>query len=53
MAERAVTLVRNRDGLLPLAAPDRACFLALAESRDSNEGQTFPRKCGRGWRMRR
>jgi len=41
VAERAVTLVRNRDGLVPLTAPDRACFLALAESRDSNEGQIF------------
>ena len=41
VAERAVTLVRNRDGLLPLAAPERACFLVLAENRDSNEGQTF------------
>jgi beta-N-acetylhexosaminidase len=44
VAERAVTLVRNRGGtggMLPLAAPERACFLALAESRDSTEGQTF------------
>jgi beta-N-acetylhexosaminidase len=41
VAERAVTLVRNEGGVLPLAAPERACFLALAESRDSNEGQTF------------
>jgi len=44
VAERAITLVRNQGGtggMLPLAAPERACFLALAESRDSNEGQTF------------
>jgi len=41
VAERAVTLVRNEGGVLPLAAPERACFLELAESRDSNEGQTF------------
>ncbi|MGA3260619.1 MAG: glycoside hydrolase family 3 protein [Bryobacteraceae bacterium] len=41
VAERAVTLVRNEGGVLPLAAPERACFLTLAESRDSNEGQTF------------
>jgi len=33
--------VRNEGGVLPLAAPERACFLTLAESRDSNEGQTF------------
>ncbi|MGO9228990.1 MAG: glycoside hydrolase family 3 protein [Bryobacteraceae bacterium] len=41
VAERAVTLVRNRDNLVPLAAPERACFVVLAEGRDSNEGQTF------------
>jgi beta-N-acetylhexosaminidase len=41
VAERAVTLVRNQGGLLPLAAPERACFLVLAESRYSTEGQTF------------
>ncbi len=41
VAERAVTLVRNQGGLVPLAAPERACFLVLAESRYSNEGQTF------------
>ena len=41
VAERAVTLVRNQGALVPLAAPERACFLVLPESRDSNEGQTF------------
>jgi len=41
VAERAVTLVRNEGGMLPLAAPERACFLVLPESRYSNEGQTF------------
>ncbi len=41
VAERAVTLVRNQDGLVPLAAPERACFLVLAENRYANEGQTF------------
>ena len=41
VAERAVTLVRNEGGLVPLAAPERACFLALAENRYANEGQTF------------
>jgi beta-N-acetylhexosaminidase len=41
VAERAVTLVRNQGGLVPLAAPERACFLVLAESRYTNEGQTF------------
>ena len=41
VAERAVTLVRNQDNLLPLAAPARACFVVLAEGRDANEGQAF------------
>jgi beta-N-acetylhexosaminidase len=41
VAERAITLVRNRDNLLPLAAPARACFVVLAEGRDANEGQAF------------
>lgn len=41
VAERAVTLVRNRGGMLPLAAPERACFVVLTESRYSNEGQAF------------
>jgi beta-N-acetylhexosaminidase len=41
VAERAVTLVRNEGGMLPLAAPQRACFVAMAEGRYSNEGLTF------------
>jgi beta-N-acetylhexosaminidase len=41
VAERAVTLVRNQGDLLPLAAPASACFVVLAESRDSNEGLEF------------
>ncbi len=41
VADRAVTLVRNSPGLVPLAAPDHACFVVLAESRTSVEGQTF------------
>ncbi|MGB9456430.1 MAG: glycoside hydrolase family 3 N-terminal domain-containing protein [Bryobacteraceae bacterium] len=44
VAERAVTLVRNQGDLVPLAAPERACFLVLAESRYSNEGQTFSKE---------
>jgi len=41
VADKAVTLVRNQDGMVPLAAPERTCFLVLAESRYSSEGQTF------------
>jgi len=41
IADRAVTLVRNRDALVPLAAPERACFVVLAESRYSTEGEMF------------
>ncbi len=41
IADRAVTLVRNQGDLVPLAAPDRACYVVLAESRYSSEGQTF------------
>ena len=49
IADRAVTLVRNgvtperinTGPLVPLAAPDRACYLVLAEGRYSNEGETF------------
>jgi beta-N-acetylhexosaminidase len=41
VAERAITMVRNQDNLVPLAAPARACFVVLAEGRDANEGQAF------------
>jgi beta-N-acetylhexosaminidase len=41
IADRAVTLVRNNSNLLPLAAPDRACYVTLAENRFSVEGQAF------------
>src|ERR1019366_1262741 len=37
VAERAVTLVRNEGGLVRLAAPERACFLALAGNRYAHE----------------
>ena len=35
IAERAVTLVRNGGNMLPLAAPDRTCFVTMTESRYS------------------
>jgi beta-N-acetylhexosaminidase len=41
IADRAVTLVRNEKNLFPLAAPAKACFLVLAESKYSTAGQAF------------
>jgi beta-N-acetylhexosaminidase len=41
IAERAVTLVRNGGDMLPLAAPDRACFVVMTENGYSTEGVTF------------
>jgi beta-N-acetylhexosaminidase len=41
IADRAVTLVRNDGNLLPLAAPDRACFVTMTESRYSTDGTAF------------
>jgi beta-N-acetylhexosaminidase len=44
VAERAVTLVRNTGNVLPLQAPDRACYVVLPEGRYSSEGQVFLRE---------
>lgn len=41
VAERAVTLVRDRSGMVPLANPGSACFLVLAESRHATGGEAF------------
>jgi beta-N-acetylhexosaminidase len=41
IAERAVTLVRNGGAMIPLAAPERACYIVMPESRFSSEGQAF------------
>jgi beta-N-acetylhexosaminidase len=41
IAEHAVTLVRNGGNLVPLAAPDRTCWVAMTESRASSEGLSF------------
>jgi beta-N-acetylhexosaminidase len=41
IADRAVTLVRNGGNLVPLAAPDRACFVVMTEGRYSSEGMVF------------
>jgi beta-N-acetylhexosaminidase len=40
-ADRAVTLVRNAGNLVPLRAPQQACYVVLAEGRYSSEGQIF------------
>jgi beta-N-acetylhexosaminidase len=41
IADRAVTLVRNGGGMIPLAAPEKACYVMMPESRVSTEGQLF------------
>jgi beta-N-acetylhexosaminidase len=41
IADRAVTLLRNGGNVLPLAAPDRTCFVTMTESRYTIEGVTF------------
>jgi beta-N-acetylhexosaminidase len=41
ITDRAVTLVKNDNAVLPLRNPKDACFLVLAEGRYSNEGQAL------------
>ena len=41
IADRAVTLVRNSGGVVPLAAPGLGCYLVFTEGRYSSEGQAF------------
>ncbi|HEV2444790.1 MAG TPA: glycoside hydrolase family 3 N-terminal domain-containing protein [Candidatus Sulfopaludibacter sp.] len=41
IADRAVTLVRNGGSMIPLAAPERTCFVVLSEGRYSTGGQVF------------
>ena len=41
IAGRAVTLVRNGGNLVPLAAPERACYAVMVENRYSSDGQVF------------
>jgi beta-N-acetylhexosaminidase len=41
IADHAVTLVRNGGNLLPLTAPERACFVVMAESRTATGGLAF------------
>ncbi len=41
IADHAVTLVRNGGGMIPLAAPEKACYVVMPENRLSGEGQGF------------
>jgi beta-N-acetylhexosaminidase len=41
IADRAVTLVRNTGNTVPLAAPERTCFVVMPEGRYSSEGQVL------------
>jgi beta-N-acetylhexosaminidase len=41
IADRAVTLVRNSPGAVPLAAPERACFVVMPETRSTAQGRAF------------
>ena len=41
IADRAVTLVRNGGDLIPLATPERACYVVMVENRYSSDGQVF------------
>ena len=41
VADRAVTLVRNGGELIPLVAPERACYVVMPENRLTTEGQVF------------
>ncbi|MGA2134826.1 MAG: glycoside hydrolase family 3 N-terminal domain-containing protein [Bryobacteraceae bacterium] len=41
ITRRAITLVKNEGNLIPLRAPGKTCFIALAEGHYSAEGQEF------------
>jgi beta-N-acetylhexosaminidase len=40
-ADRAAKVIKNDGGILPLGDPGRACYLALAENRFSQQGRKF------------
>ena len=40
-ADRAITLLRNDGGVLPLRAPEQSCFWILSESRYGQGGRRF------------
>ena len=41
VADRAVSLIKNDGGALPLKKPGEACYLVLAENRNSQQGFQF------------
>jgi beta-N-acetylhexosaminidase len=41
VADRAVALIKNEGGVLPLKKPAEACYLVLAENRNSQQGYQF------------
>ena len=41
VADHSVTVVKNGQSLIPLRDPAKTCFVALAEGRNSPEGQAF------------
>jgi beta-N-acetylhexosaminidase len=47
IADRAVTLVRNNSSLVPLAAPEQACYVVMPENRFTTEGQVFTQQVRR------
>lgn len=47
IAGRAVTLLKNDGGLVPLRAPAKTCFLTLAESHYSSQGLEFAQQVRR------
>ena len=47
IAARAVTLVKNDGGVVPLRTPAKTCFLTLAEGRASTQGQDFAQEVRR------
>jgi beta-N-acetylhexosaminidase len=47
VADRAVTLIKNDGGLVPLRDPARTCFLLLIEGRYSVEGQVLTQEVRR------
>lgn len=47
VADRAITLVKDDQNLVPLVKPDKTCLVVLTESRYSQEGRTLIREAQR------
>jgi beta-N-acetylhexosaminidase len=47
VADRAVTLVRNGNSAVPLAAPAQTCFVVMPTSRFASDGQVFTQEVRR------